>query len=74
MIIFNPFHRVIKPLLLGMECVFRHQDLQMCGLKLANMITFHPLKVDVKFVYRPLCAQTVGSVQEVSSHRAARPV
>ena len=33
-IVFLPFYNQAKSQLLGMKWVFKHQDLQMCGLKL----------------------------------------
>ena len=33
-VIFNLFYEVIKSLIFGTKCVFKHQDLQMCDLKL----------------------------------------
>ena len=33
-VVFNPFYEPIKSLLFGMKWLFKHQDLQMFGLKL----------------------------------------
>ena len=42
---FNLFYLSIKSLILGKKCVFKHQDLQMFGLKLKKESNFHPLEV-----------------------------
>ena len=43
-VIFNLFYLSIKSLILGKKCVFKHQDLQMFGLKLKKESNFHPLE------------------------------
>ena len=37
-IVFIPFYKPIKSLLLGMKLVFKHQDLEMFSLKLNKII------------------------------------
>ena len=39
------FNLLIKSLILGIKCVFKHHNLNMLGLKKTNTSNLHPLEV-----------------------------